>query len=523
MKGIDVFGCDIGNGFAYISLLEDNNLDPVSMFPVNKDYYLDKMGMPTSAYIVPPDGNNIEVFDSRSSYDIHVREPEKFIHAVKTRLKEVSIPIPGISTPVLVDNVYAAITRDLINLGNEVRKSKNMPVIRDIVFTFPASFLKDNNIELLNRMQRSIESVQIEGESLRVVGRLPEPAAVAIDYLFYMQNLAPKNIRIKSDHYTALVYDLGHGTFDAAVVTASNKGKPYELHFSDGLPDVGGKDFDNILYDEICKALKNQDGFVPKNSLVRDQIKRKAVELKHSLSDNEIEVFQIMKDDGEYAEIEVTRELFEKKAEGLIKRTFIVVDKMINQAKDLGLHVDAVVLSGGASQMPMVSNGLRTLLDDYNIPVYEHRLREAVSFGAARYACEIGNSVENVSKKILEKYTEYSYGVWLPSENKLAGYVEFVLKSELKLPAESVPIIFTSATDRIVIKLNRSIKKFEKKSNVEVDDCVEIMRIPFDVPANTQCEIKIVALEDYNLKIICKVENGLVIEKSTSDLLKNLL
>jgi molecular chaperone DnaK (HSP70) len=96
-------------------------------------------------------------------------------------------------------------------------------------------------------MQSAIEQIEIDGQKIHVAGRLPEPAAVAIDYLHYIQHIVPEEQRIKADQFTVLVNDLGYGTFDTAVVTASSKDQPYVLHAKDGLPEVGGKNFDEVI------------------------------------------------------------------------------------------------------------------------------------------------------------------------------------------------------------------------------------------------------------------------------------
>ena len=94
--------------------------------------------------------------------------------------------------------------------------------------------------EQSNTAKKDKQSIVVDGKPIEVIARLPEPAAVAIDYLFYMQNLSSQKDKFKSDVFTALIYDLGHGTFDTAVVTARSDGSPYSLHFNDGIPDVGG-------------------------------------------------------------------------------------------------------------------------------------------------------------------------------------------------------------------------------------------------------------------------------------------
>lgn len=523
----EVFGCDIGNGYGYISLLQNETYDPTPMLPVK---YKLSIGMPTSAYIAPPDGSAIEVFSGQPAGKRHKRDSERFVHAVKTRLREGSIAVPGISKPVATDAVYAAIARDLISLGNEQRKNRGEAPIYDIVYTFPASFSGD--LALLNRMQSSIESVVLDGKHIRVISRLPEPAAVAIDYLYYMQNLAAEDIRLEEDHFTVFVYDLGHGTFDAAVVSVRSKGRPYQMHLSDGLPEVGGKDFDQILYDEICRVLSKEYQWSPQNAAERELIRTTAEEMKYELSEADSSTKSLLVS-GDYVDVEVTRARFEELSRPLIYQTLELVESMMERAKEQGIKVDAVVLSGGASQMPMVEKGLRELLKDEKISIRKYRPSEAVSYGAARYAYNMslissrnppapeGSKPEKTSPvvppPVLEQGAEFNYGIWLPSEKSLRGTVRFMVRSGDILPAVSEGIQFTSASPRVVLKVLRSLQKNKKANCGDPDQCMEVIRLPFDVPADSVCTVTITVLEDYNVKVACKPEGGTAMEKSTAD------
>lgn len=549
----EVFGCDIGNGFGYISVLNDVNKDPLPMFP--SKYKLDSVGMPTSAYIAPPDGDIIEVFEGRAACKKYKNESNKLIHAVKTRLNQGSIPIPGIANAIPVDKIYASIARDLIRLGNEERKNRGESPIYDIVFTFPASFTK--NLNLLNRMQKSIENIQLDGQNIKVVGRLPEPAAVAIDYLYYMQNIAPDEIRLSDDSYTALVYDLGHGTFDVAVVTAKSKGEPYQLHLNDGLPDVGGKDFDAILYDEICRKLKVEYDYIPKNSNAREVIRNVAIEIKHELSNSEKSIHNISLPGGNIANVEITRAKFEEKGRILINQTLELVDNVMKQAKKDKIKIDSIILSGGASQMPMVTNGIKQLIKDEDISLQVYRPSEAVSYGAARYAYGMASKEysqetitnhtskdteksdifirtkskseevstplsrvadESTKTSILEKYSEYCYGIWVPSEDDLYGIVNVMVESNRKLPAISDAITLVSSGSPTRIRLYRSKEKNIKVKTLDVEKQSEsIMFIPFDIPENKVFTVRIEVQEDYNIRIICKPMHAPLIEKNTMD------
>lgn len=582
----EVYGCDIGNGFGYISLLESPNSEPKPMFIANAAYQLDKVGMPTSAFISPPDGKEIEVFDGRSACDKHIREADKFIHAVKTRLKEGKIPVPGISKAVSTDVIYAAIARDLVKQGNERRKADKKECIYKITFTFPAAFTE--NVSLLNRMQKSIEGVSVEGKRIKVIARLPEPAAVAIDYLYYMQNFAAENVRLQEENFTVLIYDLGHGTFDTAVVTARSKGDPYCLHFCDAIPDVGGQNFDDIIYSELLSNLKIRYGYIPQNSNEKENIRKEAIKIKHELTYDDISSCSISLPNGEYAEIEISKNVFEEKSKYLIMQTMQKVSEMIERAKADNIRIDAIVLSGGASQMPMVIDNLRLVLDGEDIPIESHRPSRAVSYGAARYGywesirireneerkrfedeerkrreleeakrreerrlAEKRNKRDNVqgaslekktvsktsgqevdsgkakqeikTNSILEKYTEYNYGIWLPSRDNIAGKIEFLVRSKAKMPAMSEGVTLVSSSDRTVIKIYRTRAKYSMGKTADMEECVEILRIPFDIPSNSEYELKMIVLDDYNIKISCAINGGKTIEKSTSDLLSNLI
>ena len=276
-----ILGCDVGNGFGYVSLLQQQAGDPLPLLP--SKYQLSDLGMPTTAYVTPPDGAPIVVFEKgKAAEKRYQKDPKQLVRAVKTRLKEGSIALPEVETPVPVAQLYGAIARDLVTLAEEELKNKGIDPIYDLVFTFPAAFADD--AATLEQMQQAIEAVELDGHPLRVRGRLPEPAAVAIDYLHYMQYIAPEDIRLKEDRFTVLVYDLGHGTFDTAVVTAQSKGSLYRLHAKNGLPEVGGKDFDRLLYEEFCRQLLEQHAYTPKNERERQKIQQAAIQLNFPFS-----------------------------------------------------------------------------------------------------------------------------------------------------------------------------------------------------------------------------------------------
>lgn len=525
----EAFGCDIGNGFGFVSFLEKAKQDPFPMIPPK---YQLSMGMPTAAYITPPTGDPIVVFDKRkgSAEKMISKNPQYGIRAAKTRFHEEYLNIEGIENPVSIDQVYAAITRDLVSLANEQRKDMGMAPLYNLVLTYPAAL--EDNLTILNRMTDSVEKTTLDGHHLKVVGRLPEPAAVAIDYLYYMQNIAPAEIRLKEDQFTVLVYDLGHGTFDTALVTARSKGKPYEVLAKDGNPEVGGKDFDQLLIDEICQELKEKYDYVPRNPREREMIRSLAIETKHILSEEQDYYPNPQLPDSSYAtEVSISRARFEELSQPLLFATLEMMQKMMEEANNKNIKIDAIVLSGGASRMPMVKNALESMVDKA-IPIMLYRPSEAVSFGASRYALgcveasdsnstekeEAGKEPKEKKKNhILKQFTEYKYGIFTESSKQLEGEIVFGLSPEKELPATSNVFELKSASSRIQIKIYRANEKKCTKDVASVKDCDSIRWFQFDVPQNKICKFEFTVEEDKNITVKCTLPDGNVIQKSTSD------
>ena len=506
-----ILGCDIGNGFGYVSLLQQQAGDPLSLLP--SKYQLSDLGMPTTAYVTPPDGAPIVVFQKgKAAEKRYQKYPKQLVHAVKTRLKEGSIALPEVETPVPVAQLYGAIARDLVTLAEEELKNKGIDPIYDLAFTFPASIADDAAV--LEQMQQAIQAVEVDGHPLRVLGRLPEPAAVAIDYLHYMQHIAPEDIRLKEEQFTVLVYDLGHG-----------------------LPMVGGKDFDQVLYQEFCRQLREQYDYAPKNERERQKILQAAVQAKFELTDGESSVQQIPVKE-EYYEVEVTQAQFEALSQELMVQTLELVQEMLEESEANGVTIQGIVLSGGASKMPMVKRNLEALVEGA-LPVVLYRPSEAVSYGAARFAYGIQPEEEQTEEEqtedtastvlpvqpnpVLEQFTDCGYGIWMPAEGKLDGQVRFLVGSGQRRPAVSYPATVVSQSSRMVIKLYRSQSGQEQNSAADTEQCHSMLWFPFDVTAGQCYQVRLIVREDYSVVVELTDEEGNVTQKSTSDLLSKLI
>lgn len=442
---MNAYGSDIGNAYGFLSIVTKEELDALPMLPAQ----IDRIGMPTIAYVTPPAGKPIYVnfaanCDSKTRNGIK-HDPDHVVRAIKTQLRGNALPLKALNTPLSPYQVYAEVARELVRVGNECRKEEGLPPIYRLVLAYPAAFSKyPDELQILNRMQQAVESVVLDGHHLEVVGRLPEPAAVAIDYLYRVRSIPVQNNRLQQDSLTVLVYDLGHGTFDVAAVTARSKGEPYQVWDSDGLPDVGGKDFDSLLVQELLSQMEKV-GYRPSNDAEREELLEEAIRAKHELSEDEEATVQHQKrTDGSYLELTITRARFEEITRELLMETVELTQQMLTAQLQQGRRIDRIVLSGGASQMPMVLEALTTCLNPKVEVLPPYRPARAVSFGAARYAAGLPEPEPSGGKRdpsparpsrVAQLRAKRGYGVEVLSKGELESRVQMLIQQGAVLPA----------------------------------------------------------------------------------------
>lgn len=201
---------------------------------------------------------------------------------------------------------------------------------------------------------------------------LPEPVAAA-----YAYGLA------KEPHRTSLVYDLGGGTFDVAVVGI--QGGEHRVWAVDGESRLGGLDWDrrveDLLWAEV-EALPNgedlryEDDVIAAVESASERIKRKLTGADH--------VSEGIRAGGASIRLGLTRERFEEVTRDLVLRTLEAVDRVLRGAKEVGApEVDQVLLVGGSTRMPVIREALTEHLE---LPVLIADPDRSVARGAAIHA-----------------------------------------------------------------------------------------------------------------------------------------
>ncbi len=204
-----------------------------------------------------------------------------------------------------------------------------------------------------------------------------EPEAAAVHYAT-QDRLA--------DGALVAVYDLGGGTFDAAVLRRVGEG--FEIVGSpDGIERLGGIDFDEAVVAQvraaIGPALADLDPGDPATLTALARLRQECVEAKEALSsDADASVPVVLP--GLVTEIRITRVEFEGLIRVPLSETIESLRRALQSAAVAPEDLTAVLLVGGSSRIPMVAEMVGTELGR---PVaVDADPKHVVALGAARVA-----------------------------------------------------------------------------------------------------------------------------------------
>jgi molecular chaperone DnaK len=179
------------------------------------------------------------------------------------------------------------------------------------------------------------------------------------------------------------VYDLGGGTFDAAVLRRTVDG--FELLGTpEGIERLGGIDFDAAVFDHVVGTLGDAwDELDEDDAAVRVAVaglRRECVDAKEALSaDSQASIPVVLP--GIHTDVRLTRAEFEEMIRPPLVETVGAVRRALRSAKLEPEQVDKVLLVGGSSRIPLVAEVVGAALGR-PIAVDAHP-KNSVALGAA--------------------------------------------------------------------------------------------------------------------------------------------
>ncbi len=292
-----------------------------------------------------------------------VSEPHRLAREFKRRV--------GDTTPILVGpSPYSAerLTAQLLRwvLGVVAEREGSLP--DRVAVAHPANW-GDYKIGLMR------QALELAG--LRDAELISEPVAAAIHYA--------ANERIDVGDVVA-VYDLGGGTFDAAVLRRTPEGFAV-LGKPEGIERLGGIDFDDAIATHVRRALGDRaaelDGDDPSASAARARLRQECTAAKEVLSSDTDTTIHVALPSGG-VDVRLTRGEFEGMIRPPLRETITALRRAIEGADITPEALRAVLLVGGSSRIPLVAEMVSAELGR-PVAVDSHP-KHAVALGAARYA-----------------------------------------------------------------------------------------------------------------------------------------
>ncbi|MBQ8206482.1 MAG: molecular chaperone DnaK [Bacilli bacterium] len=297
------------------------------------------------------------------------------------------------------------------HLGSKVEKA---------VITVPAYF---------NDAQRQATKDAGVIAGLDVVRIISEPTAAALAY--GMENKSNEKV---------LVYDLGGGTFDVSILDIGEG--TFEVISTSGDSNLGGDDWDNAIYKWILDEIMIEKGLDLKSDKMamqrlKDAAEKAKIELSGMVETTIMLPFLAMTAEGPYNfERKLTRAKFQAMTQNLLDRTEIPVKKALSDAGLNPSQIDEVLLVGGSTRMPAVTDSVKRLLGKE--PNKSINPDESVSIGAAIQGGILRGDVKDV---LLLDVTPLSLGI-----ETMGGVMTVLIPRNTTIPTTKSQV-FSTAED----------------------------------------------------------------------------
>lgn len=345
-------GIDLGTTFTAAAIDRDGRIEIVTLG--NRSAV-----MPSSVYLREDDELLIGEAASRRA----IEQPRRYAREFKRRVGD-ETPIMLDRSPFSAERLMAIVLRNVLEQVHKVEGTDP----QGVTLTHPANW-GPFKIEALR------QAAVLAGQPAATL--LSEPEAAALHYA---------SVERIDEGAAVAVYDLGGGTFDAAVLRRTASG--FEtLGTPSGIERLGGIDFDAAVFEHVRQSIADDFSNLDQNDdavmSALSSLRQECADAKEALS-ADVDASIRVALPSLTTVVRITRSEFEDAIRPLLRETIESLRRAIHSAGLQASELASVLLVGGSSRIPLVAE---MVAQELGRPVaVDAHPKHVVALGAALFS-----------------------------------------------------------------------------------------------------------------------------------------